>query len=69
MAHIMGAVAILASAGCEPGATVLPKDQTHRGTTTQEDLLRAQVALDVTAIIWGMMLVHGVRKASVQSEP
>ena len=68
-AHIMGVVAIIASAGCDPSATLLPKDQTHRDATTQEDALRAQVARDVTAIIGGMMLAHGLRMASVQSEP
>jgi hypothetical protein len=68
LAHIMGIVAIIASAGCDPGAT-LPKDEARRGATTREDALRAQVALDVTAIIGGMMLAHGVRMASAQSEP
>jgi hypothetical protein len=69
MARIMGVVAIIASAGCDPGATLLPKDQTHRDATTQEDARRAQVALDVTAIIGGMMLAHGLRVALVQSGP
>ena len=64
MANITGAVAIIASAGCDPGAPLLPKDQSHRDATT-----RAQVELDVKAIIEGMMLAHGLRMASVQSEP
>jgi hypothetical protein len=58
MTHIMGVVAVVALAGCDPGAT-LPK-----GTTTGEDSLRDRVALDVTAIIEGMMAAHGMRLVS-----
>ena len=65
---IMGIAAVIACAGCDPGVTQ-PKDEARRGATTHEDALRAQVALDVTAIIGGMMLAHGLRVASVQSEP
>jgi hypothetical protein len=65
---IMGIAAVIACAGCDPGVT-LPKDEASRGAMTREDPLRAQVALDVNAIIGGMMLAHGLRVASVQSEP
>jgi hypothetical protein len=58
MTNIMGVVAIVASAGCDPGAA-LP-----RGTTTGEDSLRDRVAIDVTAIIEGMMAAHGMRLVS-----
>ena len=69
MTHIMGIAAIITCAGCDPGVT-LPKDEeARRGATMREDALRAQVALDVTAIIGGMILAHGLRVASVQSEP
>ena len=68
MTHIMGIAAIITCAGCDPGVT-LPKDEARRGATMREEALRAQVALDVTAIIGGMMLAHGVRMASAQSEP
>ena len=65
---IMGIAAVIACAGCDPGVT-LPKDEARRGATMREEALRAQVALDVTAIIGGMILAHGLRVASVQSEP
>ena len=68
MTHIMGIAAIITCAGCDPGVT-LPKDEARRGATMREEALRAQVSLDVTAIIGGMMLAHGLRVASVQSEP
>ena len=68
MTHIMGIAAIITCAGCDPGVT-LPKDEARRGATMREEALRAQVALDVTAIIGGMILAHGLRVASVQSEP
>ena len=68
MTHIMGIAAIITCAGCDPGVT-LPKDEARRGAMMREDALRAQVALDVTAIIGGMILAHGLRVASVQSEP
>ena len=68
MTSIMGIAAVIACAGCDPGVT-LPKDEARRVAPTREDALRAQVSLDVTAIIGGMMLAHGLRVASVQSEP
>jgi hypothetical protein len=66
---IVGAVAVIASAGCDPGAKLLSNEQTSRGATTWEDALRAQIDRDVAAIIVGMISVHRPRGASQQSEP
>jgi hypothetical protein len=66
---IVGAVAVVASAGCAPGAKLLSNEQTRRDATTWEDALRAQIDLDVAAIIAGMISVHRPRGASLQSEP
>jgi hypothetical protein len=66
---IVGAVAVIASTGCDPGVKLLSNEQTLPDATTREDALRAQIDLDVAAIIMGMISVQRPRDASLQSEP
>ena len=60
--------AMVASAGCDPGAKLISNEQSRRDATTWEDAQRAQIDLDVAAIIVGMISVHRPRGASLQSE-
>jgi hypothetical protein len=66
---IVGAVAVIVAAGCDPGSKPLANEQTYRDSTTLEDARRMQIDLDVAAIIVGMISVHRPRSASLQSEP
>ena len=66
---IVGAVAVIASAGCDPGAKLLSNEQTYQDAATRENARRMQIDRDVAAIIVGMVSVHRPRSASLQSEP
>jgi hypothetical protein len=68
--RIMSAIVVITAAGCDPGVTPLSKEDTNREARAQkEDALRAQVALDVSAIVAGIMAAEGLRLAWVRSEP
>lgn len=69
VARTVGVAAVIASAACGPSVNSLPTNQAREDVVRKEDALRAQVALDVAAILTGIISVHQPRVASVQSAP
>ncbi len=67
--RVVGAIVVMASAGCDGDITRLSKGKTYREAQMQEHALQVQITLDVAAIVIGMNAAEGLPLASVQPEP
>ena len=62
---LLGALAVIASAGCGQSVDVLGTDPGNNRPMTREDAYRRQVDLDVAAIVAGMTRAHGAQAVAL----
>jgi hypothetical protein len=65
---LIGALAVIASAGCDQPVDALGKDHGDNRPMTREDAYRKQLDLDVAAIIGGMTRAHGAQVVALMPE-
>jgi hypothetical protein len=65
---LVGALAVIASAGCDRPVDALGRDHGDSRPMTREDAYRKQLDLDVAAIIGGMMRAHGGQVVALMPE-
>ncbi len=67
--NLIGALAVIASAGCTQPVDALHKGNQNNPPMTLEDVYRRQLDLDVAAIVRGMALAHGTQVVTSTPEP
>jgi hypothetical protein len=65
---LIGAFAVIASAGCDLSVDALGKDHGDNRPMTGEDAYIRQLDLDVAAIIEGMARAHGAQVVALMPE-
>ena len=65
---LIGALAVIASAGCDQPVDALGKAHGDNRPMTREDAYSKQLDLDVAAIIEGMVRVHAGRMVALMPE-
>jgi hypothetical protein len=66
--RLIGALAVIASAGCDLPVDALGKDHGDNRPMTGEDAYIRQLDLDVAAIIEGMARAHGALVVALMPE-
>ena len=62
---LLGALSVMASAGCGRSFDVLDKDHSNNRPMIREDAAKRQVDLDVVAIVAGMTRAHGAQAVAL----
>ena len=65
---LVGALAVIASAGCDRPVDALGKDHGYNRPMTRQDAYIRQLDLDVAAIIEGMVRAHGGQVVALMPE-
>jgi hypothetical protein len=65
---LIGALSILASAGCNQPVDAFGRDDENSSSMIREDVYRRQLDLDVAAIVRGMATAHGTRVVALTLE-